>query len=332
MDSFAFGMNTDLGLDIPRYDVTPFDFSVLDPIPFEAGFGFDSGLGIDINQFDLNKNFFVPPTTNNPADVKPVQAGKGLFSLPSILNMADAALKAFTAIDRQQFEQAEAARQTAEQQKQFWTQYANQSQQNLRDYQYQLDSYYRQADYVERRRQYELMLERQQAQYKSDVAIAAADNFAKQLADLDARFYEEEAKDTIELDNLRIQAEAKAAKVASRGQAGRTVERLKNQYDQQYLANLSNRQITTKFRIADKIKAGEAANVARENQVRQVRYYTPQPVADPVKPLAPLPIIAVEPAPVSGPSPTSLGIELGSIAIDAFNNYQAMQPPNPTSV
>jgi hypothetical protein len=77
------------------------------------------------------------------------------------------------------------------------------------------------------------------------------------------------------------------------GQVGRSVIGLQNQYNQQYLANLSNRQITRGYRIADKLRAGEALNAARENTSNQVQFYTPQPVADPVKPMAPLPIQAV---------------------------------------
>lgn len=336
-DSFFGGFSNDfdldLGINYSDYDLNDNFFSDLSNelnVPFETGIDTDLGLNIDYSMFDLQG--FGAFDQQQLQQRGPVKAGNDLFSLPSIMNMLGAGMKAFNAIDKNAFEAREAARRDAEAQKQFWTNYANQAQTNLRDYEDQLNAYYRAAEYAEKRKQYEAKLQEQQAGYKSDVAVAATENFARQLADLEGRFYEEEARDTIALDNLRLQSEAQAARVASKGQAGRSVERLKNQYDQQYLANVGNKQITTRFRIADKLRAGEAANVARENQISQVRYYTPQPVADPVKPLAPLPIQAYEPAPSAGPSPTALGIELGSIALEAFNNYQAMQPPQPKPI
>lgn len=70
---------------------------------------------------------------------------------------------------------------------------------------------------------------------------------------------------------------------------------MRESYNQQYLQNLSNREITRKWRIADKTRAAESLNVARENTINQVRFYTPQPVADPVKPLAPIKVEGYEP-------------------------------------
>jgi hypothetical protein len=134
------------------------------------------------------------------------------------------------------------------------------------------------------------------------------------------------------MENIRAQSIAASAKKVSSGQVGRSVERLQNQYQQQYLANLSNRQITRNFRIADKTRAGEALNVARENAVNQVQFYTPRPVADPVKPLAPLPIETVDPTPVMGPSASALAFNIGTIGLNAFMNYKAMQPPAPKPV
>lgn len=252
---------------------------------------------------------------------------KGIFELPSILNMAEFGLKGLTSIASYQADKAAVARANAADQAQFWTQYSAQSQENYRAYEAQLNSWYREADYVEKRRQYELQLAEQQAAFKGAVTTAATKNFERQLADLEGRFYEEEAKETVELENIRTQAFAAKAKVAASGQVGRTVERMQQQYNQQYLSNVSNRQITRGFRIADKIRAAEAANIARENTGNQVQYYTPQPIADPVKPLAPLPIQAVGPTPRSGPSSTALAINLGGLAFEAYENYKAMQPP-----
>lgn len=251
---------------------------------------------------------------------------------PSIVSIAQFASESFAAAGTYEFQKAEAKRATAEAKRQYWTQYAAQSQENYRNYEYQLNSWYREADYVEKRRQYEQQLAEQQAVYKGAVATAATKNFERQLADIEGRFYEEEAKETIELENIRAQTIAAGAKKVAGGQVGRTVERLQNQFNQQYLANLSNRQITRNFRIADKLRVAEAANVARENTSNQVQYYTPQPIADPIKPLAPLPITSVAPAAVSGPSESALTLQVATSAFNAFQNYRSMLPPDPKQV
>jgi len=255
-----------------------------------------------------------------------------IFSLPSILSLAEFSVNAIAAKGAYDFQEAEAKRATAEARRQFWTEYANVNQQNYRNYELQLDAWYRESDYVEKRRQYEQMLAEQQAVYKGQVATAATKNFERQLADLEGRFYEEEAKDTIELESIRAQAIGAKARVASSGQAGRTVESLQQQYNQQYLANVSNRQITRNFRLNDKIRAAEAANIARENTTNQVQYYNPQPIADPVKPLAPLPIKAVQPSRVSGPSRSALTMQIAQAGFNAFQSYQDMLPPKPKEI
>lgn len=255
-----------------------------------------------------------------------------IFDFPAIASIGQFAAESISAYAGYQFQAAEAKRATAEAQRQFWTQYAAKNQENYRNYEYQLNAWYRETDYVEKRRQYEQQLAEQQATFKGAVATAATKNFERQLADIEGRFYEEEAKDTIDLENIRAQTIAAGAKKAAGGQVGRTVERLQNQYNQQYLANLSNRQITRNFRIADKLRMAEAANVARENTSNQVQYYNPQPIADPIKPLAPLPITAIEPAAVSGPSATALTMQIGTAAFNAYQNYRSMLPPAPKDV
>jgi hypothetical protein len=217
-----------------------------------------------------------------------------------------------------QLKQTETDRYNAAAQTEYWTRYASQSRENYRNYEYQLNSWYRESDYVEKVRQYEQQLAEQQATFKGAVSTSATKNFERQLADLEGRFYEEEAKETIEMENIRAQSIAASAKKVSSGQVGRS--------------NLSNRQITRNFRIADKTRAGEALNVARENAVNQVQFYTPRPVADPVKPLAPLPIETVDPTPVMGPSASALAFNIGTIGLNAFMNYKAMQPPAPKPV
>jgi len=260
------------------------------------------------------------------------KSGSGIFELPSILSIAQFGFGTAAAVFDYQVQQAETDRYNAVQQTEYWTRYASQSRENYRNYEYQLNSWYRESDYVEKVRQYEQQLAEQQATFKGAVSTSATKNFERQLADLEGRFYEEEAKETIEMENIRAQSIAASAKKVSSGQVGRSVERLQNQYQQQYLANLSNRQITRNFRIADKSRAGEALNVARENAVNQVQFYTPRPVADPVKPLAPLPIETVEPTPVMGPSSSALAFNIGTVGMNAFLNYKAMQPPEPKTV
>jgi len=262
----------------------------------------------------------------------PVEPKSSIFDLPSILNIARTGLETYGVVASHLLAQTETQRANAAAETEFWTKYAAQSQQNYRNYEMQLNAWYREADYVERRRQYEEQLAEQQAIFKGAVATTATKNFEKQLADLEGRFYEEEAKETIELENIRAQNIASAAKIAAGGQVGRSVIGMQSAKSQQWLANVSNRQITRNFRIADKIRAGEALNVARENTVNQVQFYTPQPIADPVKPLAPLPITAVAPTPARGPSVSNLTFQLGTVGLDSFLNYQAMQPPAPKAV
>lgn len=257
---------------------------------------------------------------------------ESIFSLPSVLSIAQFGMGTAASIFEYQVAQAETARYNAAAQTEFWTRYAAQSQENYRNYEYQLNSWYRESDYVEKRRQYEQQLAEQRATYKGAVSVSATKNFERQLADLEGRFYEEEAKETIELENIRTQTIAAGAKQAAKGQAGRSVERLQNQYHQQYLANLSNRQITRNFRIADKVRANEALNVARENTINQVEFYTPQPIADPVKPLAPLPIQAVEPTDRMGPSGSALAFNIANQAVSSYLNYKAMLPAAPKPV
>lgn len=254
---------------------------------------------------------------------------KGILELPSILSIGKGVLQGVAANSAYEAAVAEAGMRSAAENQRYWAQYADTVAQNYRQYQVQLESYYRDLDYAQRRRDYEDQLAKQQAEYKGAVATQAFKNFEKQIADLDGRFYEEEAKETMELESVRMQSIAAASKVKARGQAGRSIERLNNQYHQQYLANLSNREITRNYRIADKTRQAEALDVARQNTSNQIQFYTPQPIPDPVKPLAPLPITAVPPTPEPGPSGTALTIDLANIGLDALKTYQSMQPPSP---
>ena len=222
--------------------------------------------------------------------------------------------------------QATADIKTANRQIEYWTKFSQQNRENYRAYDQQLDSWYRASDYVENFRQYQSKLQEQRAEFKGEVSTAATQNFARQLADIEGRFYEEEAKDEIQINAIMLDKFARASKKAATGQVGRTVTRINNQYNQQYLQNLGNRQITREFRLADKLRMGEAANVARQNTVNKVQFYTPQPIADPVKPLAPLPIRVVEPLATPGPSKSALAIGIGKTVLTGIMDYKASLP------
>ncbi len=128
------------------------------------------------------------------------------------------------------------------------------------------------------------------------------------------------------MNTLMIYKFVKENKKAATGQVGRTVTRLNNQYNQRYLTNLSNRQITREFRIADKQSAAQALEVARQNTVNSAKFYTPQPIADPIKPMAPAKITAIEPAKVQGPSGSALALSIGETAIDTLMDYKDSLP------
>ena len=241
------------------------------------------------------------------------------------------ALDAVSAVTEFSIARSNAQYETAEKQLAYWTQYAETSKKNYRDYEMQLQSWYRSADYTERMRTYQAQLQEQAAEFKGQVATTATKNFEKQLADLDGQYYEEEAKDDIEIHRLMVDNFAKASRKAASGQVGRTVQAINNQFNQQHLSNISNRQITRQFRLADKIRQAEALNVARENQTNQARFYTPQQYADPVKPLAPLPITAVEPLAKQGPSGGALALKLiGAAADRTFDYIDSLPKPTDT--
>lgn len=263
-----------------------------------------------------------------PGPITP-SAGSFLTSLPAVMEAGQFVGQIANQITAFEVAGAETTRKNAVARTQYWRKYGATSRQNYRDYEKQLRSWYREASYVEEMRQYQQQLAEQRAEFKGEVAAAATQQFGKRMAELEARFYEEEAKDEIEIQNLQLQSFAKASRKVASGQVGRTVTALQNQYNQQYLSNLSNRQITRKFRIADKLVAGEAADVARQNQISQVQYYTPQPIADPIKPMAPLPIEAVPPTPEQGPSKSAFVIGLAETALDTAMAYKDMLPSSP---
>ena len=210
---------------------------------------------------------------------------------------------------------------------QYWTELAHTNRKNYRDYEWQLKSWYRAEDYTQKMRQYESDREKQQAVYKADVTDLATENFAKKIADLDGQFYEEEAVDDLELEEIRLKTVVDSAKKVAGGQVGRTINVMRDQYKQQYLSNLSNRQITREWRLADKVRAAESLDVARQNTINQVQFYTPQPVADPVKPMAPMKVEGYEPPSASTGSSSLFAINaVGKLANAALDYKDSLKP------
>jgi hypothetical protein len=254
-----------------------------------------------------------------------LNAGKGQgWASPGTLSLINGAVAVAGAYYGGKITQYESERKHYVAQAQYYRKILNQEKANYRQYEVSLNNWYRDADWVEQRRAYEEKRKELQAAYKGEATIAATQNFERNIANVEGRFYEEEAMDIVEMDNIRTQMVSEAVKKVASGQVGRTVQAMSQQYEQQYLANLSNRQITRRFRIQDKENQKVAMDVARENAVNQVRFYEPQPIADPVKPLAPLPVVGVPPtapAPVSG-----IAIDVGSKVLGAAMDYMDMQP------
>ena len=261
--------------------------------------------------------------------VKP--EGFNFFSTPSLLSTAKFASSALTSYFGSKVGKYQAQAQTAERERQYWEQKNNMERQNYRQYEYQLRSWYRDSDYTEKRRQYESQLQGQRAKYKGEVAIAATQNLERQINDIDAQYAEETAKETMEIEMNKITRDATAAKKsgAAAGKVGNSVVASRNQFNQQHLMMLGSKQITRKFRIADKLQAVEAQTVQANNAIKDIQDYTPQPVADPIKPLAPLEVRGIKPSKVSGPSGIKLTMDIANAAFDAVDQYRKWQPPAP---
>ena len=278
------------------------------------------------DQFIGNINSFPLGAESAISDAASGAAGQSFWS-PGVSAVATGAIKAATVYFDHQVSKHEAKRKSAVAETKYWRQWRNTNRANYRAYDTQLKSWYREQDWVEARRQYEQKRADLQAGYKGEVTVAATKNFERQIADIEGRFYEEEAKDIIDLENTRISLISQAVGKVASGQVGRSVEAFGQAKNQQWLANLSDRQLTRKFRIGDKEKAKVAADVARENTGNQVRFYTPQPVADPVNPTAPAPLDFYQPTPEAAPaSNLQLGISLGKQALGAYDSYLGMLP------
>ena len=223
-----------------------------------------------------------------------------------------------------QFKKYETQRANAVAEQRYYRAKLNKEKENYRNYEVDLRNWYRDSDWVEQRRQYEETRKELQAGYKGEVTVAATKNFERMMANIEGRFYEEEARDIVELDVIRTEFISQAVKKVASGQAGRTVKALGNQFEQQWLSNLSNRNITRRFRIQDKENQKVAADTARENTVNAVQFYTPTPVADTVKPMMPLPVEGVAPTPQIAPG--GLGIKIAQQGLKSYQKYVDAQP------
>jgi len=248
-------------------------------------------------------------------------------SFGSSTQLAQVGINAIGGYFKGQVANYQAQAQQAAKQTQYWTQLAHTNRSNYRAYDNQLRSYYRAATYTEEMKQYESKREAQQATYKGDVTTLATENFAKKIADLDGQFYEQEAADDLELDEIRLKNVASSAKKAAGGQVGRTITAMREQYNQQYIANLSNRQITREWRMADKVRAAQSLEVARQNTINQVQFYTPQPVADPVKPLAPIKVEGYAPPDAPKRSTSLFALDVAGQVANAALDYKASLTP-----
>ncbi len=198
--------------------------------------------------------------------------------------------------------------------------------QNYRAFQVDLENWYKQSDYVEKLRQYESALQKQSAEMKTATSQSALRSMGRQLADRDARFYEEEAAATIQLENIRLKNISDSVKRVASGQVGRTIQAIGTAYHQQWLNNVSNRQITKEFRLGDKLAAARAASIDAQNKTNSVALYNPRPYADPVQPLAPIPTETYLPKQPNVSGTLSI-LDVANVAMASAQSYMKMRPP-----
>ena len=182
------------------------------------------------------------------------------FMSPGMTAALDFGFGAAASFYDHQFKKYETQRANAVAEQRYYRAKLNKEKENYRNYEVDLRNWYRDSDWVEQRRQYEETRKELQAGYKGEVTVAATKNFERMMANIEGRFYEEEARDIVELDVIRTEFISQAVKKVASGQAGRTVKALGNQFEQQWLSNLSNRNITRRFRIQDKENQKVAAD------------------------------------------------------------------------
>jgi hypothetical protein len=246
------------------------------------------------------------------------------FMSPGMTAALDFGFGAAASYFDHQYKKYETQRANAVAEQKYYRAKLNKEKENYRNYEVDLKNWYRDTDWVEQRRAYEEKRKELQAGYKGEVTVAATKNFERMMANIEGRFYEEEARDIVQLDTIRTEMISQAVKKVASGQAGRTVKALGNQYEQQWLSNLSNRNITRRFRIQDKENQKVAAETARQNTSNAVQFYTPTPIADTVKPMMPLPVEGVAPTPAIAPG--GLGIKIAQQGLKSYQKYADAQP------
>ena len=81
--------------------------------------------------------------------------------------------------------------------------------QNYRAHQVDMTNWLARSKHVSELRQYENQLAVDRADLKTETSINATEALGRKYADLNARFYEEEASETIQLENLRNKVDSK---------------------------------------------------------------------------------------------------------------------------
>ena len=220
-----------------------------------------------------------------------------------------------------QVEKANTAIKNAGDKINYWTQWQHTNEQNWFQYEDQLAQWHTNAKYAADVRTYELEIQKEQALYKGDVAAMATKSLGEKLADLEGRWYEQEAADEMQMNQLRIQTDIDSARKKMRGRGkgvavGRTMQGIQAVMDNQWAANVSNRKLTRQFRVADKLSAQQALQAATSNEINSVRFYTPKPQRDVVKPQEPRDVKGFEPIPTPGPSDSALAFRMLGSAIN----------------
>ena len=242
--------------------------------------------------------------------VKPKPTG-----LQTALMFSDAAVSVGSMIFGHQVEAANQKIQNAGAKIKYWTEWNNTNQLNYRNYSHQMSQWHGAQFYANQLNAYEQELAKIQSDYKGDVSKAQTRILEDKMADLEAKWYEKEATDDIAIDKIRVANIVQSAqkKIRNRGKGiavGRTMVGLDAAQKNQWLENIGNKQLTGKWRIAEKIGQLEAAKAAAETNVNSVRFYNPKPINDPVKPQEPLALDGYEP--IDKPGPGGLGFKVAS--------------------
>lgn len=248
--------------------------------------------------------------------------------LQGTLMIADAATSIGSIIFGHQVEQANTRITNAGAKLKYWTEWNNTNQINYRNYSHQMAQWHGAAFYANQLKLYEQELAKIQADYKGEVTTAQTKILEDKMADIEGQWYEKEATDDIAIDKIRVAniVESAQKKLRNRGKGiavGRTMVGLDAAQKNKWLENVGNRQLTTQWRVADKIRQVEAAKAAQESAINEVRFYNPKPVNDPIQPKEPLALDGYEP--IDKPGPGGLGFEIANSLIgsitDAASKY-----------